>query len=442
MEVLSQEIVYAAHSAAPKNIAFSPLDLFAGGHMPLGPLLGFRNAIDSDRFRFSLKIALDQNPEMGVAVRIADDGTHTMQTGHGIELILQRCDEPLFAPEAIPDLPLDRYPLAYPPLTSFDVVDRQLPLLGFRITNFSDGGCILGVRTTHSHGDGTALFQFLQMLSAIYRGNSVLSPMSDRSAIAKLATGDGAMPSAALPIAPVQRNSEFCFAATETAPYKTIRTILSSAAFARIVKKIKRYDATLSSADILNALIWKAWSRATTASDVEMTHLYNIFNIRQLDDLRIPRDYQGNAVLDRAVMLSFGEVRNAPIIALARARREQIKPLKTQDILQDIAYLTRLQCEKFYGKDGALNGFQRNLYRDLIAQRGLFINDMRFIHFDRVRFGDRALWFEQGQGHAQGVVSIFQQEEDILVRYGGLVNETKIFVAALQEAFTEDFRIA
>ncbi|HSB96202.1 MAG TPA: hypothetical protein VLC91_07135, partial [Spongiibacteraceae bacterium] len=140
MEVLSEEIVYSTHPEAPKNIPFSPLDLFAGGHMPLGPLYGFHNAIDSNRFRSSLEIALDQSPEMGVAIHIADDDTHTMQTQHGIELILQRCNDPLFAPEEIADLPQDRYPLAHPPLTSLDVVDRQLPLLGFRITNFSDGG--------------------------------------------------------------------------------------------------------------------------------------------------------------------------------------------------------------------------------------------------------------------------------------------------------------
>ncbi|HSB96677.1 MAG TPA: acyltransferase, partial [Spongiibacteraceae bacterium] len=293
-----------------------------------------------------------------------------------------------------------------------------------------------------SHGDGTALIQFLQIISAIYHGNSVLSPMSDRTAIAKLSKGNGATPSAALPVGPPQKDREFHFVMEKSTPYKTCRIALPAATLARSMEGIKRYDTFLSSSDILNALIWKTWSRTSAASDWEAASLYNVFNIRQLDELRIPRNYQGNAVLDRAATLSFGEVRNSSIAALALAYRQQIKPLKPQEVMQDIAYLARLQLEKCYGRDGALSGFQRNLYRDLIRQRGLFINDMRFINFDRVRFGDRALWFEQGQGHAQGVVSIFQYEEDILVRYSGLANETKIFADALQESLTEDFRIA
>lgn len=441
MDVLSEEIVYANTTEMPEEVEFSPLDLFAGGHLPVGPLYGFHKSIDSDRFRRTLQIALTENPELGVAIKITDDGTHTMETGHGIKLVIQRCEEPMFPCETVAGLAPDKYPLAFSPLTSLDLVDRQLPLLGFCITYFSDGGCILGIRTTHSHVDGAALTLLLLNLSAIYHGAAPKPPLPGRSAVTNLASGDGLHPSAAFPVVPGHTDTALFFAENSAVSYQTSRTTISSMALSRYMAMVKQDDDILSSSDILNALIWKAWSRTASGGDAEMGNLYGVFNIRQLIELNIPSNFLGNALLDRVATLSFGDVRNKPIPDIARSYRQQIKPLKAQEVLQDIAYLARLQREKSYGKDGTLNGFQRNLYYDLFNKTGLFINDMRFLPVDQVRFADSACWFEQGQGHAQGFVAISQHQDDIIVRYDGTGNETASFVAALQNLLTEDLHI-
>lgn len=441
MEVLSEEVIHDLNPVTPQHILFSPLDLFAGGHLPVGPLYGFPAAIDSDRFRLSLQIALSENPEMGVAIQVFD-GTHVMETGHGIEFVVQRCDEPLPASAAIADLPLDQYPLAFSPLTSHDLVDRQLPLLGFRLTYFNDGGCILGIRTTHSHVDGAALTQLMLNLSAIYHGDAPQLPLIGRSTVTALACGQGMHPSTAFPVSPGHTDTALFFAEHAAVQFEASRTSIAKAAFARYLEAVKRDYPTLSSSDILNALIWKAWGRIAKASDETTSQLYGVFNLRGRTALGIPNHFQGNALLDRAALLSFGDVRSLPAPEIALAYRQQIKPLKTQEVIDDIAYLARLQRERCYGKDGTLNGFQRNLYVDLFSKTGLFINDMRLIPFDQVRFGARASWFEQGQGHAQGFVALSQQGDDIIVRYDGIRAETGRFVASLREVLSEDLCIA
>lgn len=438
MDVVSEEIVYATHQETPQQIDFSPLDLFAGGHLPVGPLYGFHTAIDSDRFRMCLQTALAENPEIGVAVNIADDGTHRMVTGRGIELVVQRCNGPLFSGEAVADLPMAEYPLALPPLTSVDLVERQLPLLGFRLTYFEDGGCILGVRTTHSHMDGTALTQLLLALSAIYNGDVIKRPFCDRQAVTRLVDGPGIQPSAAFPVAPGHTDTEFFFSANAAVRHESSRTHLSAHALSRYRDTSRRHDSIVSTSDILNAVIWKAWSRTAAAPNEETARLYGVFNIRQLAELGIPDHFQGNALIDRAAALSFGDVRSLPIDELALKYRQQIKPLKTKDVIADITYLARLQRERSYGKDGTLNGFQRNLYYDLFHRCGLLINDTRLLRFDQVRFGNNACWFEQGQGHAHGFVAISKHHDDIVIRYDGIGNETANFVAALSSIIERD----
>lgn len=439
MEVLSEEIVHAATRVTPQHIQFSPLDLFAGGHLPVGPLYGFTAPIDHVRFHHCLQQALTDNPEMGVAVQVFD-GIHVMETGHGVEFVVQRCDEPLPPATSIAGLPLDRYPLAYSPLMPTDLVDQALPLLGFRITHFADGGCILGIRTTHSHVDGASLTRLLLNLSARYRGTTPAPPCSGRSLVTALACGPGERPSAAFPVAPGHTDAALLFAQNAALQLEASRTALPDAALRRYVDGVQQ-EHPVSSSDVLNALVWKAWSQVAPAGDDERAQLYGVFDLRRAG-LGLPADLQGNALLDRAASLPFGTVRSAPIPVIARAFREQIKPLRAQDVIDDIAFLARLQRQRRYGRDGMLNGFQRNLYNDLARRAGLFVNDIRRIPTDHVRFGERASWFEQGQGHARGFATLTQQGEHIIVRYDDCGDETRHFVAALQNILKKDLRIA
>jgi hypothetical protein len=327
-------------------------------------------------------------------------------------------------------------------LTSFDLVDRKLPLLGFRNTYFSGGGCILGIRTTHSHLDGAAVTQILLNLSAIYHGDAAQAPLIGRSTVTALACGQGLHPSAAFPVAPGHTDTALFFAENAAVRFEASRTAIPKAAFSRYLEAVKRDYPSVSSSDVLNALIWKAWSRIAAARDEEKSQLYGVFNLRGRPELGIPPHFQGNALLDRAATMAFGPVRNLPTPDIALICRQQIKPLKTREVIEDIAYLARLQRELNYGKDGTLNGFQRNLYVDLFNKTGLFINDMRLIRTDQVRFGDRACWFEQGQGHAQGFVALSQQQNNIIVRYDGTGSEIARFVTALKDILAQELCIA
>jgi hypothetical protein len=437
MDVISNETVFAANPQIRREIEFSPLDLFAGGHLPVGPLYGFHSAIDSDRFRLCLQIALAENPEIGVAVKIKEDGTHVMETGHGIELVIQRCDGPLFAGEAVADLPMEQFPLALAPLTSFELVDQKLPLLGFRLTYFDDGGCILGIRTTHSHMDGDALTQVILNLSAIYHGHPFQRPCCDRSVATRQLNGPGMQPSPAFPVSPGHTDTAFFFAENAAVQHESSRTLVSANALDRYVDALNRQGRIVSTSDVLNAAIWKAWSHTASAPDEAISRLYGVFNLRLLDGLGIPDIYQGNALLDRAAALTFAQVRTLPIADIALVYRQQIKPLKRDAVTVDITYLARLQREKSYGKDGTLNGFQRNLYFDLYNRCGLLINDTRLLQFDQVRFGEPACWFEQGQGHAHGFAAVSQHRDEIIIRYDGVGDETARFVAALKSVLAQ-----
>lgn len=372
----------------------------------MGLIFGFSDFINPERFQQCVERLLDENPEIGVAIKIMPDGRHVLETEHGIEFIVQEFDGAMPNHNLVSRLSIEDVPLAMSTVDAGRLVDRSLPLLGFRITHFNDGRSALGARITHSHLDGTAFMQLLINLCKLYSGGKTESPFTDRQYITQLATGSGTSPSGKLPIARYrsERSAEQNASLPECRCYNVT---IEMRQLDEYVGAIKSRSSELSSSDVLTALCWKAWASFSTNGAVVPSRLYGHFNIRNITELRIPHTYQGNAMIDRMVEIPFGVVRTTSTLELARRYRRSLKPLKGEDIAIDIAYLNRLQKEQDYGKDGMYRDFSRGFDVDAGNGKALAINDIRKMNFDQVDLAGKALWCEPANDfHDRNMIDI------------------------------------
>lgn len=430
MQTLSDEIVHGSHGRAPRVVEFSPLDLFVMGHHTHGPIFGFEHYIDPDRFRDSLRAALSANPEMGVALEVAGSGRHSMRTEAGVQLVLQRAKGMMPGCQFIATLPLREFPLAHASMDPATLIKKKIPLLGFRITQFEEGGCTLGVRTTHSHLDGISLVQFLVNLGEIYNGGPAHSAHTGRHGIAELGKGDGLSPSGALHLLPVEAGPVTSGAIDPDAQFAHTQIVLDQDLFDNYVGKIRAEKAGIKAADVICALAWKAWALSASTRSHTRLRLYSIFNLRQLKEWPLGRSYLGNAVIDRRAEFDLHALRNRSVAEIAYAFRRQTKPVKVDEVARDIAYLTRLRDGGHYGSDGAYIGFQRAFMSDMAEKRALNVNDLRFLQLHKVKFEGPALWYESGQDFPgiQGYVEVTQRANgDIVFHYHSLAEEADPF---------------
>jgi hypothetical protein len=430
MQTLFDGVVRATDQRKPRPIEFSPLDHFVMGHHTHGPIFGFETCIDPNRFKNSLATALSYNPEMGVSIAITDGGRHVMQTESGVQLTLQKVDGPMPPCQRIGTLPLEEYPLAHGPITAHDLIDQQLPLLGFRITQFADGRSTLGVRTTHSHIDGTSLIQFLSNLGEIYNGGQPRHAINGRNNIAGLGHGSGAKPSEALHLLPTSEYITEPEETHDTARFAHTQIIFEQELFDGYAAQIKEEKTGLTTSDIICALAWKAWALSASVNAHSTLRLYSIFNLRQVKALGLPPNYQGNAVIDRRAELGRALLQSRSVADIADFYRRQVKPMKVHEIAQDIAYLARLHRQGAYSKDGAYNGFLRSYVRDMATKQGLNVNDLRFLPLHKIKFDSEALWYESGQDFPgiQGYLEVSQRYNgNVVFHYHSLAEEAEHF---------------
>lgn len=429
MQTLSEEIVHGNHNLDVKLIEFSPLDLFVMGHHTHGPIFGFDRPIDPDRFRRSLRIALDENPEMGVALMLDRDGRHWMRTGAGVQLIVQRAPCALPSCQRIATLPLQEFPLAHASMSPSTLLEQQIPLLGFRITLFDGGGCTLGIRTTHSHIDGISLVSFLANLGEIYNDGRARAASTGRDGIASLGRGNGLLPSAALHLLPVVPGSQDP-ADSGDLKFAHTQIVFDQDVFDNYVGTVRAERSGIKAADIICAMAWKAWVLSTLSNAHADVRLYSIFNLRQLKEWPLGRNYLGNAVIDRRADLDREFLLHHSIAEIAYAFRRQTKPVKVDDVARDIAYLTRLRDQGGCHAEGYFSGFQRAFVPDMAAKRGISVNDLRFLQLHKVKFEGPALWYESGQDFPgiQGYVEVTQRVNgDIVFHYHCLAEEADAF---------------
>lgn len=430
MQTLSEEIVVGHHGRAPKDIEFSPLDLFVMGHHTHGPIFGFQQPICPDRFRRSLKIALDANPEMGVALQVDKAGVHRMRTEAGVELLVQRARGAMPAAHRVATLSLQEYPLAHASMNAQTLIAEKLPLLGFRITRFEEGGCTLGIRTTHSHLDGVSLIHFLVNLGEIYNGGPAHSAPVGRDALAGLAAGDGLRPSKALHLVPFEQSTGAADPAGDNRKFAHTQIVFDRDVFENYTEKVRTEKVGIKTADIVCALAWKAWALSAAVDDGAELRTYSIFNLRQLKEWPLGRHYLGNAVIDRRAALDRHLLEHRSVAEVAYAFRRQTKPVKVDEVAKDIAYLRRLRDQGEYGPDGAYLGIQRAFMSDMAAKRGISVNDLRFLQLHKVRFESPALWYESGQDFPgiQGYVEVTQRANgDVVFHYHSLAEEADRF---------------
>lgn len=435
METYFDGIVHARQQRAPRVIEFSPLDHFVMGHSTHGPIFGFDSAIDPERFRSSLATALNHNPEMGVSIKLTDQGRHVMRTESGVQFTVQYVDHPMPRCQDVVNLSMEDYPLAHGPMTAQHLIGQQLPLLGFRITQFSDNRCTLGVRTTHSHIDGISLIQFLSNLGEIYNGGNPRRPANGRNNIVELGMSEGERPSSALPLRLAGSDesadrSDANAAHGGNPRFAHTQIIFEQDLFDAYIDQIKEENHGISASDIIGALAWKAWALSSDVDRHETLYLYGVFNLRQCKALGLPANYQGNAVIDRRAQIQREHLHHATIADIANLYRRQVKPLKVGDIAQDIAYLSRLHRAGAYGEDGTYSGIARSFVRDMANKQGLTVNDLRFLPLHRIKFESEALWYESGQDFPdiQGYVEISQRPSGhVVFHYHSLAAEAERF---------------
>lgn len=430
MQTLAEEIIHGSHGLQPRVIEFSPLDLFVMGHHTHGPIFGFEENIDPARFRRSLVAALDANPEMGAALEVSDSGRHSMRTEAGVQLVLQRTSGPMPSCCSIATLPLQEYPLAHASMDPATLIEKKLPLLGFRITQFDGGGCTLGIRTTHSHIDGISLVNFLVNLGEIYNGGLARSAHTGRDVIAKLAKGNGLLPSEALHLLPLATDSATGDAIHHGERFAHTQIVFDHDLFDNYIGKIRAEKACIKAADIICALAWKAWALSTNIGRQQNLRLYSIFNLRQLKEWPLGRSYLGNAVIDRRAELDRNTLLNRSVAEIAYCFRRQTKPVKVDDVAKDIAYLARLQQQGDYCQDGCYMGFQRAFMKDMDTKQGLNVNDLRFLQLHHIKFEGPALWYESGQDFpgVQGYLEVSQRASgNVVFHYHSLAEEADRF---------------
>lgn len=442
MKTLFTKTVHSSRDTPRQRVEFSPLDLFARGHFPIGMIFGFASRIDGTRFEHSLRAALAANPEMGAIITVDGDGRHALETGHGIELIVQEHAGPAPDRDTISRLSLDEFPLARDTRGARELVADSIPVLGFRITYFSGGFCTLGARMTHSHIDGTTLMQFLLSLCAIYNGEPARALDARRAVIGRLAAGDGLTPSDALPVAPaisprdarLIANRPRCLCNNIAVPADVMADYLHTQ---------RALAEDVSSSDILCGLAWKAWAQSSPMAAHRKSRLYGHFNIRHVEGLELSETFLGNALVDRRAELGFGEVRSLPVTELARHYRRQTKPLNKDDIRQDIAYLKRLQHENAYDATGRYTHFARGFDLDGATGQALAINDVRLMRFDRIQFTSEALWYElAGDFHDRNIIEFSTRSDGAtVIRYIAPPRDGALFKQHLENILTNSFAL-
>jgi hypothetical protein len=428
---LEQLIVQAA-SAPSTYVPLTALDIYLG-HYIIGGVYFFLGRPDLERMKSSLAAALDRHPSFGACmVREADNiGLYCGSAGAALSIHHSDADCPdlssteslvtdaLFAIGQRPDDSSSDYDGPDYPMTSYSF-NSGLPVARIRLVLFKNNRYALVVQHVHSQADGSAATQFLQNWSRAYRGE-VLPQSSGytRMRIAGLATLPGLAPSDQLSILPGTA-SEF----QATGPARdgsAIRTDLSCAAVEHFVNECRRAcRLSLSSSEVLHALVWKCFALSQTSADVPWVRLYTLFDLRSIKPLGIPQDYDGSAVLGRCAKMEHAALRASTIPLLALAFQRQIKPFTADDAHTDISYLARQYRDGHIDKDGNYVNFVIGAWLHCRDSGGLIVNDLR-------RLGSADIPFEEGPARMEtmvntdiNIVSIYQNDDGtITVHYVG-----------------------
>ena len=356
--------------------------------------------------------------------------------------------------------PSNQMPMLDDQVPSYSFNSGQ-PVASFQLTIFNNGHCALLIRHVHSQADGAGAIHFLRNWSRAYRGLPLSRPSSySRAHVADLATMPGLAPSSKLNIRmrnSLQRSanepdneydSPQCHDPIGPGPRDSmgpvrdsgsIRVDIPSAALDNFVHDCRRSSRlSLTSSEVLHALVWQSFIEAhfeplctcttgaqrtssppTAAGDGEPAHaatenlyrLYTLFDLRNIESLGIPSDYDGSAVLGRCAKLSAAQLKSLSTPELALAIQRQLKPFTAEEAHTDISYLAREYEQGYIDESGNYANFVIGAWLECRSPGGLIVNDLRRLAVADLCFEEPPARMETLVSGEINMVSIYQNDD-------------------------------
>jgi shikimate O-hydroxycinnamoyltransferase len=428
-----------AHACSELPQRLTCLDIMTG-HVNSGSVYFYRTTPDIPRLKQSLQQAIATSPVFASSLRRIGDEFLLYPNEGGISFSVFISDK------AAPHADDRNAPL----LDDSELVDGDVPYAGIfngatplhflRLTIFSDGSCALGHRNVHSLADGSAIIRFFGRWSALYKGLTPASPSKwPRSEIERLA---GAVATRHSPRLSVVARPDIDLPEIMTNNKKnfgSIRTELPIHLLERLVKRCRSLaEQTVSSSDIIHALVWKAFCKATDVDPRQLSRVFSVFDIRRTPDLGIPDDYDGNAILERKAEIGFGAARAMSIHQLAVLFNRQTKPLTAPDVRRDLAFLQGHLAGGMLTRSGNYSDIVRGSLIDCLAGTGIFVNDMRFIRAENLSFDQEPYRHEVLLSPCFCMAIIQQTGEHVRIRYIGPRRTLDAFAAQVAQIASGD----
>jgi hypothetical protein len=413
-------------------IPLNALDVLTG-HLNMAGVYFFESPPNIERLKHSLSKTLDLHSSFGGSMVRMDNKIYIYRNNVGTPFSVYRSEEACpdfnnFAPITDGSELIDAdFPLR--------IFDGATPLNSFRITLFKDGPWALAIRNVHSLVDGAGFANFLHCWSAIYNGeNGFPASVYSRENISALALGNGYKPSSKFNIFPPPNFSlGKKFLSNKMAFGATHIDIPNHIIEAMINRCKKSSHLPLTSSDILHALTWRAFALSTEFPAHEESRVYTVYDIKNVQALGIPNDFEGNSVIERNASLSFEVLRTIKLHDLSNIYRNQIKPVTELEIRKDIAFLNSEYARGNIKENGTFSNFVRGSLVDCLDGTGIFVNDIRFLEASAISFEEKTVWFETVQNLGFNVIFIYQKRNGTMsFRYVGETKTLKPFCEFLE----------
>jgi hypothetical protein len=374
------------------------------GTVPVPCAAAFAYRIERDRLLTSLRACLQEFPLLAGRL-IESPPPYWSIDGNdaGLRYTVIELDREMpaygYAQPMKPALRQLTEPLAFSPL------NRDQPLVGIRVTRFRDG-TVIGFTNTHALMDGIGAWNFLDRWSQHFRGQTESIELTfDRAPLLFANRGDlagVAAPDDPVPAQPVSRLRVAGFIARAIlAPLTGAATVFHLPG-SRLAAHKERLSARLpagewiSTQDVTMSLLIQAVAAAT---EQERLQIGSIYDLRNLPELGLSRQYVANASISRMFTNPTAELVRDPLTAARNLRR-----LATSVSAEHVrAELWRMQ-DQITPRTAMryLPGFIRDQFRD-----GLLLNNYSRFPIYRADFGGGPpLWGDYPQPPLHRVINL------------------------------------
>ncbi|MEY4766482.1 MAG: hypothetical protein RI907_3155 [Pseudomonadota bacterium] len=317
--VVSDTLVKAGVTCARQPL--TGMDILHG-QFGIPVMLVYPQGLDLDKLKAGLIELLKKYPLIGGQLVKGEDGqVYIDGNDTGVHWLVKQCKGPTPVGEHRP--PLEDIKAFYKPLMPWQAVGKGLPVFQVNLHQFEDGGTVMVMRAPHSIFDGSGAFGFLMDWSRACYGFPIFGQNFDRNEFIGLSK-DTPLPTERL--AMLSRPSLLAF--------MSVMVRLGWRALFHIRKEVFRIPAAqvkawqeeakaeapeasqLSAAKLVSAYVMKAIDPHLPKA--KPRYLGSVLDMRFVKGLGLSRNYFGNALCYPECKLGATEVRDLPLLALAR----------------------------------------------------------------------------------------------------------------------------